>query len=300
MSIIRYKNLLDLAPVKLDYTYKTQETLKQTLKHYINGLSYYSFKGFNNFQDLAINKNSCFVLTSAISLQNIFTNNTKLEFGDLPVTVQIQSQQSLNQFANYNLEKNVIENSSTPINFLIYRIPGTNLVEIKVNTKYLQVDANYPYQVRLNDKPLDTTDIHRQQFECVYLENNLITLKTKTDQGFRYLSFTQDKTMKATGIMLNNAPIHNYFLKIIPVTSKEIDFNFKPNNSWVTYYQDFKTQAENGSVTVKENYPNTPINFLIDFTIKNIPETNSGKLNIANLKTNYTPAGGPAPTNNLL
>jgi len=300
MAAIQYKKITDLKPVILKYTSKVNEQIKTRSNFFNNGLSYFNIEGIENFQDIAINKGTCFILTSAVPLQKIFTQSTKLFFGKLPGSIQIQSQQSTTRFANYDEELNVIFSSLTPGNFLIYPVKNTNKIEIKFNNKFLQIDKQYPYQVRLSDKSLDPVNIYRQQFDYTYTENGLITIQTLTDQGKRYLAFTSDGTLKATGIMLNTAPVHNYFLRAIPITTNQIDYNFEPANSWITYFQDFETQAENGSVTIKDNFQNTPIHFLIDFPIKKITTTGTSDINIANLKTNFTPAGGPAPVNNKL
>ena len=72
MASIVYKSLSSLSPIELKYQYHRDEKLDTSFNEYDEGYSFYETEGLNNFQDIVINKDSCFVLTSAVNLEEIF------------------------------------------------------------------------------------------------------------------------------------------------------------------------------------------------------------------------------------
>jgi hypothetical protein len=92
--------------------------------------------------------------------------------------------------------------------------------------------------------------------------------------------------------------VNDYVFNCLPVTKLTLDRGFIPTNSWVTYYFDFESGAENKTVVVNKTIDTTPTNFLINLPIEQAAEKGIVKVNIANLKTNLTPAGGAASVDN--
>jgi hypothetical protein len=297
MATILASSFSAFKPIKLNYNFYKNEVLQTQTFTYTNNLTLNNLDGLKNFRDIALNKGTCFILTSAVSLSSIFTNTNEVNFGTVPGTIQFQSRQTVSKFAAFDPLTNTIKLNNTPSSFFVLPVTNTNEIEIKVNNKFLQVDENYPYIVRVNSVPLPANQIHRQRFLYTY-KNNILTLKTKTKDGFRFLSFTQDTTLRATGLILNRAALHNYGLKVFNITQNNFQYNFISNNNWVTYFQDFESQSNNNSLKINKEIQNTPTNFLITFSIKDAINTQNCNINIANLKTSYTPAGGPAPLDN--
>lgn len=298
MAEIVYKSLSSLSPIELKYQYYRDEELESSINSYQEGYNFYEVEGFNGFQDVAINKDSCFILTPTVDLSSVFTPTTRLDIGKLPGSIFLQPRNSFIYYISYKPNTNTfnLELTSGSV-FFIAPIENTNEVELFVNNKYVQVDASYPYVVYLGDKTLDPEEIHRQRFELVY-QNNLITLKTKTEAGYRYLALNNDNTFRAVGLILNDTVINDYVFKCIPVTTTTLNRGFNPTNNWVTYYFDIESEKENKTVTVNKDFTSNKTNLLVDFPLEQAAETGTINVNIANLKTAVTPTGGPAPVNN--
>jgi len=294
--MVTYKPVTELTPLVFNYEFYKNENLLHNFYISKSGYQFLNFFGLKGFKDIQINHNSCYILTSAISLSSLFSiNNTDLKVGKIPGSITIQSQQTITKYASLDEVNNTIILTDIPDIFFINPIDN-NEIEIKVKNYYLQVDGEYPYRVRFSEQPLTGEQTHRQRFIYTY-NNNILTLKTLTNAGFRYLSFTNKGTLRATGLILNIAPLQNYALLALPVTPNILNYNFTSRNNWITYYQDFVSQKNNETLEINKTFEHTPINFLINFPFKQI-KNNQIFANIANLKTVFTPAGGPAPVDN--
>lgn len=303
MASIVYKSLSALTPIELKYEYYKDEQLQASTVTYKDGISFYNVEGLSNFRDLTINRDSCLVLTSAVNLSSVFTSSQDISLGRLPGSVYLQPRGTLIYYVYHDMESNTfyqeLTSTTQPYRSLFYvqPLPNSNEVEIFVDGKYLQVDQEYPYVVRLNERSLDPESINRQRFEVVF-QNNLITIKTKTNSGYRYLALNNDNVLRATGLIMNESVINDYVFKGITVTDPSLVRGFTPTNNWVTYYYDIEQTTNNKNVVVNKDLLPVSTNLLIDFPIERAAETGKVNINIANLKTGVTPAGGPAPVNN--
>lgn len=298
MAEIVYKSLSSLSPIELKYQYHRDEELQSSISTYQEGYSFYELEGLDKFQDVAINRGSCFVLTSTVNLSSVFTPTTHLSIGKLPGSILIQPRNSSIYYISYKETTNTFNLTLTSgSTFYIEPIKNTNEVEMFVNNRRVQVNASYPYVVYLGDKTLDPEEIQRQRFELVF-QNGFITFKTKTDSGYRYLTLNNDNVLRAVGLMLNDTIVNDYVFKCIPVTTSTLNKGFNPTNNWITYYFDIESEADNKTVTVNKDIPNNKTNLLFDFPLEAAAETGAINVNIANLKTSVTPSGGPAPIDN--
>jgi hypothetical protein len=298
MTSIVYRSLSSLAPIELKYQYYRNEELQGDINTFRDGFSFYEIEGLKNFQDIAINKNSIFILTSAVNLNTIFTTGKKVTLGKHPGTFLLQPRNSTIYFIKYNQETNsFVKGLTSSSTFYVQPIKNSNEVELLVENKYVQVDAEYPYKVFLSEIPLNPDEISRQRFEIVFA-NNFITIKTKTNSGYRYLAFNKDNILRAVGLVLNDTIVNDYVFKCLSITSNILDRGFTPTNNWVTYYFDVEDSQENKTTTINKNFLSVPTNLLISLPLEFAAEKNSAIVNIANLKTSLTPAGGPAPINN--
>lgn len=297
MASITYKSLSSLQPIELKYSYYKDEELKNKKISFKEGYTFYQNDALIGYQDSTINRESSFVLTSAIPLNQLFVSPETYKLGKLPGTVYLQPRNSTIYYAAYNTTTNSITLSTTGSLLYILPIQGTNEVELLMNNQYLQVEENYPFKVITFPRTLPTNDIKRQRFECVF-QNSLITFKTQTIDGPRYLTFNNDNILRATGVMFNNSLVNDYVFKVIPVSNSSTTINFNPVNSWLTYYFSFTQEQENKTVTINKEFL-APTNMLIDFPVEEAVKTGKANINIANLKTSVTPFDGPAPINNL-
>lgn len=298
MASIVYKSLSSLTPIELGYEFYKEEKLKTSTLTYNNGMSLYSSESLKNARDLTINKNTCLILTSPINLSSIFVPTNNISLGKLPGSIKIQNRFFNNYFAEYNLDTNsFFQSTNSNTIFYIQPLENSNEAEILVNGNFLQVEESYPYVARLSDKTLDPESIHRQRFQVVY-QNNLIMLKTKTNTGYRFLAFNSDNILRATGLVLNDSVVNDYVFNCIAITAPNLDQGFIPTNNWITYFYDIEEVTNNRNVYINKNFISTNTSFLIDFPIEQAAASGKININIANLKTGVTPAGGPAPINN--
>lgn len=297
MASITYKSLSSLQPIELKYSYYKDEELKNTKISFKEGYTFYQNDALIGYQDATVNRESSFVLTSAIPLNQLFASPETYKLGKLPGTIYLQPRNSTIYYAAYNSSTNSITLSTVGSPLYILPIQGTNKVELLMNNRYLQVEESYPFKVITFPRSLPANDIQRQQFECIY-QNSLISFKTQTADGPRYLAFNNDNTLRATGVMFNDSLVNDYIFKAVLVSTDTTTINFDPINSWLTYYFTFTQEQENKTVTVNKEFL-APTNMLIDFPVEEAVKTGKANINIANLKTSVTPFDGPAPINNL-
>jgi hypothetical protein len=294
---VQTKNLNNL--LSLDLVYSNNNLgFNNTFQRYDTGLQVNTLNLFKNFHDISINKSTCFILTSALKLEDIFKEPTTLNFGQLPGTFKMRTQNTTIYYAKYSLEQDLFSQSLSGDVFHISPVKDSNEVELFVDNKYVQVDKDYPYSVRLRDYSLKDEEIHRQRFICD-VNNDILTIRTLTNSGYRYLAYSSVNTLRATGLMLNESVVNNYIFnyELITLSSLPIDFNLK--NHWVTYFNDYEIGTENTTVTVNKNFEDIPINYLVSFSIEEAIKTGKATVNICNLKTLLTPTGAAAPTDNL-
>lgn len=295
MATITYKSLTALQPIELSYNYYKNESLIKKIQGYTEGYNFSYLEGLDNFQDLTINRNTCFILTSSIYLNNLFTDIKELTLGLLPGTINIQPRNSSIYYLGYDFDEDaVVSTFLDPQNFFIVPINNKE-IEIKVGSFYLEVDDNYPYQIRANNLILTESQIRRRRFLFTY-QNGIISLIAQTKDGNRYLALGNDNILRATGVIMGNNPVTDYIFTAKEVTKNKITYNFKPGNTWTTYYLDFTNQTLNTTTTINKKIDNLQTNFLISFPVGK--HSNTAEINIASLKTNYTPTGVPATVDN--
>jgi hypothetical protein len=294
MSNIVYKSLSALKPINLNYSYNSTEPLLKQQITYDTGLNTLVLEGTNQFQDVSFNNDTCLVLTSSLNLSAFFT--TKLFENNFFGSVILRDRNSDISYVSYNPFLNSLYLSPSASQIYIQPVSGTNEVELKVEKKYIQVKENYPYEIILNDKTLDPESIYRQRF-IINIQNNTISLKTKTDSGYRYLGFCTDGVLRATGTILNNTILNDYIFNVEYVAVNTGVYGFIPVNDYLTYYFDFESGANNKNLIVNKKVDNNPNNFLLSFTFEDINNNNTN-INIANLKNVVTPGGGLPTINN--
>ena len=298
MAEIVYKSLSSLSPIELKYEYNRKEELVSQTTTYQDGFSFYEVEGLKGFQDIAINRDSVLVLTSAVDLSAVFTPGQEVELGKLPGSFLIQPRNSTIYFVKYKETTNSLVQTLTSASIIYLQpVSNTNEVELFIDNKYVQVEAEYPYKAYLGDRSLDPEEINRQRFETVY-DGGFISFKTKTDSGYRYLAFNNDNVLRAVGLILNDTIVNDYVFKCLPITSTTLSRGFTPSNNWVTYYFDIEQESENKTVTINKDINSTQTNLLVDLPLERAAEAGSVTVNIANLKTALTPTGGPAPISN--
>jgi hypothetical protein len=296
MASITYKSLSSLQPIELKYQYFKDENLKVSKTSFQDGYTFYRVEGFENYQDAVINRDSCFVLTSAIKLNNVFEPAKTYVYGELPGTALIQPSTISLYYATHDTVKNEITLALSGTPFYFSPIKNTNEIEILINNQYLQIEETYPYKAYLSFQPLRSEEIKRQRFICIY-QNKSITFKTLTKDGYRYLAFGSDNVMRAIGVMFNSSAVNNYVFGCVPLTLDSTSINFDPQNSWVTYYLQLNQEKRNKNYSINKEFV-IDTNYLVDFPIEEAIRSGKATINIANLKTNVTPLGGPAPIDN--
>lgn len=298
MTTTSKKKFTQLYPVDYEYNFLKQEELHKRFYSYNNGISYYTIDGFKNYRDVTLSNNSCFILTSAIPLNDFLVRKKTPTIGNIPVSLYLQPRNSTVIFSYYNFDTNRLEQSIENKTALLLQPTNIqNHVRIVIDGKFLEVSKQYPYTVSLEDEAKDNIGIMYQTFEVIALKD-FITIKGYTNAGYRYLAFNSDNVMRATGVVLNDYVVNDYVFKYVSVTEKEIEYNFIPSNNWVTYYYDLFTKTNNKNVLVNKNIIDPPTNFLIEFSLTKDIQNQTAKINFFNLKTGITPTGGPAPVEN--
>lgn len=287
MVSLAIHSLSSLNPVNLVYEFNKTEKLTSNLSTFKNGFSYYKHDALENFQDAVFSNKTCVIVTDNISLKTVFQDDSKqLEVGTIAGSFYLKADEG-----RLTTSSDQVFVGGTGDDLLLNLVPlGNKLVELKYNkTNYLYVDESYPYTVRLSDNSLNSSEVQRQQFVYDYKDGK-ISFRTLTKEGWRYLSFGIDRTIRAVGLMLNETKVNSYFFEPEFITTKTIYYDFDANNDEIKYYNQLESENNRETVAIKEKQTSNT-NLLITCPTSEISKSNTARVNIALTKSNFSTTG---------
>jgi len=292
-SVIEYRSLSALQPITLKYEYNHSEKLNRESVQYAGGIKIESIKGFKRFHDVSLNKGNSLILTNTVKLSDVFFDTESKKQNTLKGTVLLQLNTSTSYYMSEEVHTGRVTTSREPSLIHAVNVDGTNLIELIVNGKYVQIEKTYPYTAYLSDTSLDETESYRQRFILDRVKNS-VSFRAKVQEGYRYLAFNNDDILRATGTVLNNAILNNYKFNVIEVTTAKQNqiLGSVPESGIVSYFMSFEDKKYNNNVFVRERQ-DVQTNLLASFSIYEALETGEAVLNFANLRTNYSPEGTP-------
>lgn len=244
------ESLSALAPVEFTYNFNRDESLAKTFRSYTNGFSYYAHNAFADVKDATFSRKTLLVLTDKKSLYDVFDPDSEtLNLGTVAGTIFLKN--NLNQYVT-SLKGTVYVGGSTPLMIAVSPLEtSSNIVELIIDkSRKIIIDKEYPFTARVSNDNLVEEELYRQRFEVDY-SNDKICFKTQTISGPRYLAYTSDQTMRATGLMLNEVVASPYIFSMEYVSDKGLLYNFNAKTSEVTYYNELPTYLNRNTVTVK-------------------------------------------------
>ena len=162
------------------------------------------------------------------------------------------------------------------------------VIELKVNNQQIAVSENYPYNLILLNEPLQE-NVHRQRF-LVEVLGNKIALKSKTDVGYRYLSYSNDRILRCIGLQLNETIINQYLLTPIFISEDNMSHDFDSSTKEIRYYNDFGLTSQETTVDVKKQIQ-LDTSLLVSCSLEDIVNKEEVNVNIAITKTNFATSG---------
>jgi len=290
---ITHYPLSALNPVEIEYSYNSTEKLNGNFQLYTSGLRAYNYEVFKNFKDAALSKKTAIVLTSIKDLKQVFAEPfSSLNVGSISGScyLNVANNSVLDGDVFLKLYNNELFVGGKGQQAVFNLIPiDRNIVELKVENFYVQVEEEYPYEIKLSNISLPENEISRQRFSVAFSEN-FITFKTETKDGPRYLSYTlRDRKLKCVGIQLNAAIINEYLLQATFVSTSTIEYGYKPTTTEVKYFNSFNSGEKQKNVEV---FSATPMNTNLLITLPSSSLVNNKiTANINLLKTNYSNSG---------
>ena len=285
-------SLSAIVPVKLVYKYNTEEALIGSFASLKGDFAYYKHEALKNFKDAALSKKTCLILTDAKTVGSVFEKAKKtINIGQISGTMFLKVG---TKFITQTNNTVFVGGTGKPI--LMTVVPMENgLVELRVNrTKWIEVDKTYPYTARLTEDVVDGPDLQYRQFEVEYSEG-LISFKVKVPEGFRFLSYGVDNTIRGVGLELNDSIVNPYHFKAEYKTREVMNYNYTPDEKEVKYYNDLFDQEHKTDLELKQT-KDTETNLLISCPTSELSKADEVVINIASLKTNYSPAGTFTPS----
>lgn len=281
-------SLSGLSPVKFTYKYNSEEQLHGTYNSYRGNFGYYNYELFRNYKDAALSRRNCLVLTDVKDLQNVFkTSSTMLNVGIISGSMYLKTPEG-----KYLTTKDgKIYVGGTGEKLLVSLSPiSNNLVELRVDkSKFVQFSDFYPYDVELNEAILDEVNSYVRRFYVEFAKNQ-ITLRASTKEGFRYLSYSADRKVRAVGVELNDTIVNSYRFHAEPVSDLTMNYNFDPTTTEIKYFNEYLGQKTKNTVDIKlSEIKNT--NLLVSCSTKDVASSNEVNLNIALTKTNFSSTG---------
>ena len=304
MSLIKYASLSALQPVKLKYEYKRNEKTVDYLNYYSEGINAYYNPIFKDFNDFVINRGNGLILTDSITLSSLFSTEDRVKNNLVYFSsIKLKPKGQYNYATVDNVTKKVVLGGTTSY-FNLSVISG-NQVYIKKDLEYLQISKEYPYEVSVTSTDILDEESYLRKF-YIYYNSGYMSFSVDTNQGQRFLQFGNDNILRATGVSFGNnltnigdSKISSYLFdteNIIEDVKTSILNSDYYRNDWVTYYMRLDDKSENSTTTIKRAIPNPPTHFLASFSVNGLNDENVLNINLANLKTGYTPSMG----NNLV
>lgn len=289
MASIFVHSLSSLEPVEFVYDNLEKHKLAKQLLIYEGGLGYVLHQGLSSYQDATLSNKTCLMLTENVPLDRVLEpRNKKLTIENISGSFYLKTDKGeyltiLDDeiFVGGKGEKLLINASSV----------GPRTVELKINpTTYLQVEKNYPFQLKTSGNPLIREEIVRQTFEVDYSEGK-IAFKTKTNEGWRYLSWgCVDKVVRATGLILNESAINSYIFHCEFITKNELLHGFSPNATEVKYYNSFEHFENNNNINIQSSKERN-VHLLVSCSTADVARYRQVPVNIALTKTNFSSSG---------
>ncbi len=282
-------SLSALQPVKFSYNFNREEKLDYSFFLFSNGFGYYTHKAFQEFRDAVISKKNCLLLTKNISLKEMFDPDSyRINVGTIAGSFYLKT--SENKYFRKLRDGIFIEGIGEKLLLTVVPILE-NYVELVAEDykKKLTIDEKYPYTARLSQDILNEDKIHRQRFEMEY-QNGMISLKTKTEEGYRFLSYGVDNVVRATGLMLNDTISNNYLHKVEMLTNGSIYYGFDARSTEIKYWNQIPTFINQNTVTVKEE-KDIDTHLMISCTTDAISKSTNVPINVSLTKSNFSAAG---------
>jgi hypothetical protein len=286
---VNTRPLSALTSVKFTYNYNTEEKLQNTFNAHRGGFEYYDYELFKNFKDAALSKKNCLVLTDVKDLQSIFEQKPEeLSLGTIAGTLFLKA--SNGKYLTTRNKQVYVGGVGQKLFLNIVPIEK-NVVELKANrTTFLQIDEQYPYTVRLTENILDESQSSVRRFEVDYKDNQ-ISFKVKTSEGYRFLSYGVDFTLRAVGVELNETLVNPYRFTIEPISDPSIEYNFDPTTSEIKYYNELLAFQARQTVDIKTNTEKNTNLLVTCPTFQITASAAEVNLNIALMKTNFSSSG---------
>lgn len=281
-------SLSALSPVKFTYKFNKEEKLSRSLNYFSNGFAYYKHDAFENFHDAVLSKKNCLILTDNKSLKTVFESDSKqLNVGIVSGCLFLKTPS--NKYVT-TLSDSIYVGGVGEKLFLNVIPISDNIVELRSGkNKHVQIDKDYPYTAKLTTEVLDGDDVIRQRFEVDY-KDGLICFKTKTIEGYRYLSYGADQTVRAIGLMLNDTVVNPYLFTPEFISTNGLYYDFDAKASEIKYHNDLASFADRYTVNIKEEQESNT-NLLISCATADIAKSGEVPINIALTKTNFSSSG---------
>ena len=284
-------SLSSIQPVKFTYKFNKEEKMSNKLSSFRNGFRYYKHDIFDKFKDAAFSKKNCLILTNTISLKDVFEIDSKhLNVGAIAGSLFLKT--PANEYIKVLDNELFIGGIGEKVLITISPL-GNSIVELKIaNTnRHIEIEENYPYQAKVSEDVLDPQDIHRQRFEVDYADGHVL-FKTKTKEGYRFLSFSaEDKKVRAVGVMFNDLVVSPYLWSTEFVSSENgLYYNFNATTNEVKYYNYLNSFVNKQNVHVKQQKEkNTSL--LLSYPTMMAAVSGEVPINISLTKTNFSSVG---------
>lgn len=284
------QSLSALFPVNFTYNYSKEEKLASSYRSYANGFSYYAHNALSGVKDITFSKKNFIALTDRKSLYDVFDPDSEiLNLGVIAGSVFLKT--STGHYVT-SLKETVYVGGSTPLLIAISPLEtSNNIVELIIDkTQRIIIDSEYPFTARASNDELLEEELHRQRFEIDYADDK-VCFKTKTKDGWRYLAYGADQTLRATGVVLNDLKISPYVFNMEFVSNKNILYNINAKTSEVKYFNELTTYLNRNTVTIKkEQVTDTHLlltcpTSVITSSIQKVP------INVSLTKTNFAASG---------
>lgn len=294
---VKTHSLSAVSPVNFTYQYNTEEKLNSTLHLYRGGFGHYDHKLLEKFQDAALSKQNCLVLTDVKSLQDVFKDTlSDVSFGEISGSLYLKTTDGRYVMTRDN--RLYIGGAGEKAFFNIVPVQDGKF-ELKLSrTKFIEIEQTYPYTANITEEIVDETQTGNRRFEIDY-RNNKISFKIITPDGYRFLSYAEacsERIVRAIGLELNDVVVNPYKFVVEFVSESNIKYNFDPQTKEVKYFNELLAFESRHTVDIKQQIINET-NLIVSCPTTELSKPLSAvNINIALAKTNFSSSGTFTPS----
>jgi hypothetical protein len=286
LTVRPFSNLKQVPFVPRDGSGNEEFASERTV--FSGGLIVDRYSVLHGVQDVSISNDSLLAVTPTIDAGNVFKTDKGLDYSILDLKrfgLKVSSGESVTVLD----DKVYVGGVGDPLFVVPVPSVGSTVLLKPDPDSFLEVSKQYPYEINITKGPVAQSELYKRQFHVEY-SNSSIVIRTITQEGPRYVAPCIDRRVRATGLVLVDTVLNDYYFDPVFDTSVKFaldaDFSIKE----VKYFNSFESNTKSRSAELRViNQKDTGV--LVSVPISTALKQEKAPTDVAILKTNFSPTG---------